>query len=150
MRVTTKGPDIQLARTEADVRQCLPAFHELRPHLQSEHEFVERWRKQAQEGYQIVYIKEGDTVVAAAGYRFLNTMAWGYILYVNDLVVLRSSQRTGLGTMLLQHLQNEARERGCAAVHLDTGYQRHLAHRAYLRNGFHIDCHHMARSVDHT
>jgi hypothetical protein len=33
------------------------------------------------------------------------------------------------------------------AAYLDTGYQRHLAHRAYLGNGFHIDCHHMAWPV---
>ena len=37
---------------------------------------------------------------------------------------------------------------GCDAVHLDPEYQRHLAHQAYLRNGSHIDCHHMAWRVD--
>jgi GNAT superfamily N-acetyltransferase len=148
MNVITKLRDIQIAKNEADVRECLPVFHELRPHLQSEDEFVARWRKQVEEGYQIVYIKDGDRVVAAAGYRFLNTMAWGHILYIDDLVALQTCYRTGLGTRLLQHLQKEAKERGCDAVHLDTGYQRHLAHRAYLRNGFHIDCHHMAWHVD--
>jgi N-acetylglutamate synthase-like GNAT family acetyltransferase len=114
--------DIHIARIEADVRQCWLAFHELRPHLQSEDEFVERWRKQVEEGYQIIYVKDGDKVVAAAGYRFLNTMAWGHILYIDDLVALQTSQRTDLGTLLLQHLQNEARERGCEAVYVDTGY----------------------------
>jgi GNAT superfamily N-acetyltransferase len=134
----TEARDIHIARIEADVRQCWLAFRELRPHLQSEDEFVERWRKQTE---------DDDTVVATAGYRFLNTMAWGHILYIDDLVAWQTSHRAGLGTLLLQHLQNEARERGCDAVHLDTGYQRHLAHRAYLRNGFHIDCHHMAWPV---
>jgi GNAT superfamily N-acetyltransferase len=148
MDIVTRARDIYTARIEADVRQCWLAFHELRPHLQSEDEFVERWRKQAEEGYQIIYAKEGDKVVAAAGYRFLNTLAWGHILYIDDLVALQTSHRMGLGTLLLQHLQNEARERCCDAVHLDTGYQRHLAHRSYLRNGFHMDCHHMAWSVD--
>ena len=148
MNVVSRARDIHAARIEADVRKCWPAFHELRPHLQSEDEFVERWRKQLEEGYQIVCVKDGDKVVAAAGYRFLNTMAWGHILYIDDLVALQTSHRTGLGTLLLQHLQNEARERGCDAVHLDTGYQRHLAHRSYLRNGFHLDCHHMAWRVD--
>jgi N-acetylglutamate synthase-like GNAT family acetyltransferase len=122
MSVVTIIRDIHIARIEADVRQCWLAFHELRPHLQSEDEFVERWRKQVEEGYQIIYVKDGDKVVAAAGYRFLNTMAWGHILYIDDLVALQTSQRTDLGTLLLQHLQNEARERGCEAVHVDTGY----------------------------
>jgi hypothetical protein len=34
-------------------------------------------------------------------------MAWGHILYIDDLVALPTSQGTGLGTLLLQHLQND-------------------------------------------
>jgi GNAT superfamily N-acetyltransferase len=147
MSIVTEARDIHIARIEADVRQCWLAFRELRPHLQSEDEFVERWRKQTGEGYQVVYVRDGDKVVAAAGYRFLNTMALGNILYIDDLVALQTSHRTGLGALLLQHLQNEAKERGCDSVHLDTGYQRHLALGSYLRNGFHIDCHHMVLSA---
>jgi GNAT superfamily N-acetyltransferase len=97
---------------------------------------VERWRVQTREGFQIVYIPEGDTVPAAAGYRFLNTLAWGHILYIDDLVAIAARHKTGLGTTLLQYLQEEARRVGCDAVHLDTGYLRHLAHVAYLRTGF--------------
>jgi hypothetical protein len=70
MSVVTKIRDIHISRIETDVRQRWPAFHELRPHLQSEDEFVERWRKQVESSYQIVYVKDGDKVVAAAGYRF--------------------------------------------------------------------------------
>lgn len=139
--------EVRLARDEAEVRRCFKAFKELRPHLKSEEEFVERWRAQTGEGYRLVYIQDGDAVPAAAGYRFLRTMAWGHILYIDDLVAVASRHRTGLGSAILQHLQEEARRLGCDAVHLDTGYQRHLAHRAYLRNGFRLDCHHMAWEV---
>lgn len=139
--------EIRVAQSEAEVRRCWPAFHELRPHLKSEEEFVERWRAQVREGYQIGYVEETDVVPAAAGYRFLHTMAWGHILYIDDLVALETFRGKGLGTLLLRHLQSEARRLGCDAVHLDTGYQRHLAHLAYLRNGFRIDCHHMAWRV---
>lgn len=143
-----KVRDVQVARSEADIRRCWPAFRELRPHLRTEQEFVSRWRGQVEEGYRIVFIEEGDKVVAAAGYRFLRTLAWGHILYLDDLIALQAAHGTGLGSALLQYLQKEAREKGCDAVHLDTGYQRHLAHRAYLRNGFRIDCHHMAWNVE--
>ncbi|HVZ60318.1 MAG TPA: GNAT family N-acetyltransferase [Terriglobales bacterium] len=145
---TTVGRGIHVARSEAEVRRCWPAFHELRPHLRSEDELVERWRRQVPEGYRIIYVLEGEAVSAAAGYRDLHTMAWGHILYIDDLAAVRAFQGKGLGTLLLQHIQEEARRMGCDAIHLDTGYQRHLAHRAYLRNGFHIDCHHMAWAVD--
>jgi len=136
--------DVRTAREESEVRRCWKAYKELRPHLRSEDELVERWRVQTREGFQIVYIPDGDTVLAAAGYRILNTLAWGHILYIDDLVAIAARHKTGLGTTLLQFLQEEARRLGCDAVHLDTGYQRHLAHMAYLRNGFRLDCHHLA------
>ena len=138
---------IHVAATDQFVRRCWLVFKELRPHLESEDEFVVRWQRQANEGYRIVFAEEDGIVQAAAGYRFLHTMAWGHILYIDDLVALSSAHRRGFGTLLLRHLQNEAREADCDAVHLDIGYQRHLAHRAYLKNGFHIDCHHMAWRV---
>lgn len=139
---------IHVTNDEEDLRQCWPVFRELRPHLQSEDEFIERWCAQCGEGYEIAFVKEGSRVVAAAGYRFLHTLAWGHILYLDDLVAAQTSYRTGLGTLLLRYVQNKARERGCNAVHMDTGYQRHLAHRAYVRNGFQMHCHHMVWRVD--
>jgi GNAT superfamily N-acetyltransferase len=141
--------DIRIAREEDEVRRCWPAFQELRPHLRSEEEFIARWREQAGEGYQVAYIVEGDRVPAAAGYRLMSTMAWGRILYLDDLVAVEASHGSGLGTALLQFLQGEARRLGCDALHLDTGYQRHRAHRTYLRNGFRMDCMHLAWKVPH-
>ena len=142
-----KIADVRTAREEGEVRRCWLAYKELRPHLRSEGELVERWRRQTREGFQIIYIPDGDAVPAAAGYRFLNTLAWGHILYIDDLVAVAARHKTGLGTTLLQYLQEEARRVGCDAVHLDTGYQRHLAHLAYLRNGFHFNSHHLAWEV---
>jgi GNAT superfamily N-acetyltransferase len=143
----TNTNDVQVARDESEVRRCFKAYKELRPHLKSEDELVERWRTQTREGFTMVYIADGEEAVAAAGYRFLNTTAWGHIMYVDDLVALTSRQKTGLGTTLLKYLQAEARRRGCDAVHLDTGYQRHLAHHCYLRNGFQFNSHHLAWSA---
>ena len=152
MRPSPDGShDIRIAREEAEVRSCWPAFQELRPHLRSEEELVERWRAQGHEDlvrFLDGLVAEGDRVSAAAVYRLIRTLAWGRILYVDDLVALQASHRRGLGTALLKYLQGEARRLGCDAVHLDTGYHRHLAHRAYLRNGFRIDCLHLSWQAD--
>jgi GNAT superfamily N-acetyltransferase len=141
--------EIRVAREEPDVRRCWPAFRELRPHLASEDDFVDRWRRQLNEGYVIVFVVDGHRVPAAAGYRVMHTMAWGRIIYIDDLVAIEAVHGIGLGRALLLHIQAEARRLGCDAVHLDTGYQRHRAHRSYLRNGFHLDCHHLAWAVHH-
>ncbi|HEX8245865.1 MAG TPA: GNAT family N-acetyltransferase [Longimicrobium sp.] len=146
---TERGLGIRVARDEADVRRCWPAFRELRPHLASEDEFAARWRRQAPEGYTLAFVDAGDGVPAAIGVRLMHTMAWGRILYVDDLVAMETVHGTGMGHALLAWAQDEARRLGCDAVHLDTGYQRHRAHRLYLRSGFRLECHHLAWPVDH-
>jgi GNAT superfamily N-acetyltransferase len=139
-------PDIIEANNEEDVRRCWPAFQELRPHL-TEGEFIRRWKTQSDEGYRIVCIESGGAVVAAAGFRIMHTMAWGKILYLDDLIALPGQQGCGWGSALLVWLQAQAKAQHCDAVHLDTGYHRHAAHKAYLRNGFELNCHHLAWKV---
>src|SRR5687767_7895313 len=94
--------DVRIAQTEEEVRRCWRAYKELRPHLGSVDELVERWRVQAREGFQIAYIaRESGEAPALAGFRTLNTLAWGHILYVDDLVAMAEHQKRGLGTKLL-------------------------------------------------
>ena len=139
--------DLSPALEEAAVRACWPVFAQLRPQLASEEEFIARWRTQREEGYRILRADEAGTILGAAGFRILHTMAWGRILYLDDLIVDEAARGTGLGRRLLATLKEIARDADCDQVHLDTGYQRHAAHRAYLRAGFHLDCHHLALSL---
>jgi GNAT superfamily N-acetyltransferase len=137
------SPSVNEAKSGEDIQRCWPVFHELRPHL-TEAEYMRRWQAQREEGYRIVFIEFDDIVVAAAGFRLMNTMAWGKILYLDDLIALPTQQGRGWGSALLRWLQAEAQARQCDAVHLDTGYHRYAAHKAYLRHGFELNCHHLA------
>jgi GNAT superfamily N-acetyltransferase len=134
---------VREALHEDEVRRCWPVFEALRPQL-DETEFLRRWRLQREEGYRIAFIEADGALVAAAGFRLMHTMAWGKILYLDDLGALPGQQGRGWGSALLVWLQAEARRLQCEAVHLDTGYHRHAAHKAYLRNGFTLNCHHLA------
>jgi GNAT superfamily N-acetyltransferase len=136
--------EVSIATDEAAVRACWPLFAQLRPHLADEEEFISRWFLQVKEGYRILRAVKGGMPVGAAGFRILHTMAWGRILYLDDLIVDEGARGTGLGSRLLAVLKEIARDEKCDQVHLDTGYQRHAAHKAYLRAGFHLDCHHLA------
>jgi GNAT superfamily N-acetyltransferase len=137
-------PIVKEVTNEAEARRCWPAFSELRPLLLDENEFIERWAKQSGENYQIVYVEFAGEVVAVAGFRLMNTMAWGKIIYLDDLVALNAHRGRGFGSALLKWLEQKAILERCDQVHLDTGYQRHAAHKAYLRAGFQLSCHHLS------
>jgi GNAT superfamily N-acetyltransferase len=139
--------EVRLAANEDDVRRCWPVFRELRANIPTEELFIERWKRQHDEGYRIVYVEHDGRVAAVGGYRVLHSMAWGRFIYLDDLAALSEQHGTGLGTAILEYVQGEARRLGCEGVHLDTGYHRHRAHKAYLRNGFELNCHHLSWKV---
>ena len=123
---------------------CWQVIQELRPHLADPLDFVLRWKVQQLEGYKLICLRHEGQVVAVAGYRLFNTMAWGKIIYIDDLVVMQSCRGIGYGKALLDWIKKKSEALQCNAVHLDTGYHRHRAHKTYLRNGFELSSHHMS------
>ena len=133
---------VRVAAEDGEIRRCFPLYHELRPHL-VEGEIVERVRRQQQaHGYVLVYLEEEGVPVALAGFREVEYLAWGRVFYVDDLVTAAAARGRGHGGLLLDWLVAEARRRGCAEFHLDSGMQRFSAHRLYHSRRLEITCHH--------
>jgi GNAT superfamily N-acetyltransferase len=139
-----KNRRIQKAHTAEQIRSCFKIMRQLRPHLTEEDAFVEQVQRQLAEGYHLAYSQDGDEVRALAGFRFLEFLAWGKVLYIDDLITDSSMRRSGHGGMLLKWVVDQAKEARCDQVHLDSGPQRHDAHRLYLNHGFKIIGHHFA------
>lgn len=136
--------NIKSLKTHEEIAQSFDTFWELRPHLTDKEVFVAQVMQQLKEGYEIIAAYEQEEVVACIGFRFLTTLAWGKILYIDDLITKEKTRGKGYGKILLDHVIQIARERLCKEVHLDTGYTRHAAHKVYLKQGFEFNCHHLA------
>lgn len=124
---------IELAITDDEVLRCFPVIRQLRPHLREEL-FVERVRAQFAEGYELACLVDDGEVYSVAGFRVINNLASGQVLYVDDLVSDAGARSKGYGKMLLDWLIARAREIGCDTFELDSGVQRHDAHRFYFVN----------------
>ena len=139
--------EVRIAIAEADVRAAFLVMVQLRPHL-SEDEFVVRVGRQSAAGYHLAVLDDGGRVVAAAGYRFHETLVWGKLLYVDDLVTAESDRSRGYGQFLFDWLFQQARDADCHEFHLDSGVQRFAAHRFYLRNRMRISSHHFSLELE--
>jgi hypothetical protein len=137
---TSEG-EIALATSDAEILACFPVLHELRPHL-VEADFVARVRRQQQDGYQLARVAGAAGPVSVAGFRRLESLAWGRYLYVDDLATLASERSRGHGERLIDWLSAFARAHACEQLHLDSGVQRFAAHRFYLRQRMSITSHH--------
>src|SRR5512139_42159 len=125
---------IYIATTDTEIAACYPVMRELRPHI-AEEQFLFRVRSQERTGFRLAYIQEPTGVVAVAGFRLGENLAWGRFLYVDDLVTLPGQRSRGHGAKLLSWLKEQAAKEGCEQMHLDSGIQRTEAHRFYAREG---------------
>jgi GNAT superfamily N-acetyltransferase len=135
-----------------ETRLAWEALVELRPHLKSVDELVDRVDlRQRHGGYRLVGAFVGDDELAAgvAGFRVGESLAWGRFLYVDDLVVRSERRRLGCGQALLSWLEEEAHRAGCEQLHLDSGVgpRRHAAHRLYLASGLAVNSLHFDRRL---
>lgn len=145
--MSTTVYEIQTASTDEQIMNCLELLKHLRPHL-SETDFLEKVRRQEKEGYQLIFISDQEGVKSVAGYRIAHFLAWGRVLYVDDLITLPEARGIGFGTHLLKWLMGEAKKHQCNGIHLDTGIEREDAHRLYLNLGMKINCLHLSMDLD--
>ena len=139
--------EVRRARTDEEILACLPVLSQLRPQLTAG-AVVPRVRELEAGGFLLAYIADAEgTVRAVAGYRFLDMLYSGKQIYVDDLVTDAGVRSQGYGQALHDWLLAEARRTGCQMLTLDSGVQRHEAHRFYFRqrmaiHGYHfiINC----------
>ena len=124
------------AESAPEIAACFAVMRELRPHLRSAEELVERVSRQRREaGYRLLAAWSADRVLALAGYRLQETLIRGRFIYVDDLVSLASERGRGLGRQLLDAVSEEGRSQGCRDLVLDTGLDNVAAQRFYRRYG---------------
>jgi GNAT superfamily N-acetyltransferase len=125
-------------------------MHALRTHHADEGAFVKRVDEgQRPEGYRIVGAFEDGRCVAVAGFREIQNLGWGHVLYVDDLSTLPEARGRGHGRALLEWCAGEARRLGCGQLHLDSGVEANRldAHRLYMNTGMRITSYHFAKPV---
>ncbi|TFW03202.1 GNAT family N-acetyltransferase [Oxalobacteraceae bacterium OM1] len=128
-------PALHQARSETDVRKLFSLMVQLRPHLGSADEFVERWKRQVTEGYHLIALYDGVQPRALAGYRLQENLVHGRFLYVDDLVTDAGVRGQGYGERLMTYLRTQAQTLQCGKLVLDTPLSNALGHRFYFRCG---------------
>ena len=128
VKVTATGGKIVdrdwLARAESVHRQ-------LRPHLPAD--YAKRMAEIFATGVEMWIAVDGETVLGIAVFRLIENTSAGRKLYVDDLITDETKRSTGVGKLLLDGLTEEARNRGCQTIDLDSGTHRTDAHRFYFR-----------------
>lgn len=138
---------VDLSPDDARWQVALPVLQELRPHL-TEELLAQVLREGEPQGLRFTALFDGERCLAVAGWRVIANTSAIRKLYIDDLSTAGDERSRGHGATLLRALVERARELGCRRVDLDSGVQRHAAHRFYLRERMDIAAHHFSRELD--
>jgi GNAT superfamily N-acetyltransferase len=138
---------IKKMTTDEEIASTFEVMRQLRTHLTAEL-YLEMVRRQMKtNNYHVAALVEDGAVKCLAGYRVGECLSWGKFLYVDDLITDGDARSQNCGGRMMAWLANEARRQGCAQLHLDSGVQRHGAHRFYLRERMDITAYHFQMDV---
>jgi len=140
-------PELRYAESDDDIAACFDLMRDLRPRLADRAELVERVHRQQGEGYRLLALWRDGHPVGAAGYRMQENLIRGRFVYVDDLVVLASERRGGIGAQLLDEVARIAKAAGCGWLTLDTALNNALGQRFYFRWGLLSSALHFSRSL---
>ncbi|UUY08383.1 GNAT family N-acetyltransferase [Pseudomonas sp. J452] len=98
-------------------------------------------------GLQIAYLINDGVIQCVVGFRIAASLAWGKFIYIDDLVTRTDTRSHGYGKMMLEWVEGIGKEQGCSELHLDSGVQRHGAHRFYLRERMDIVFYHFKKML---
>lgn len=133
---------IRKMTTDSELKETFPVMKQLRTHL-NEDQYLTMVNRQRHTGnYEVAAVIEDGDVKCVAGYRVSECLAYGRFLYVDDLVTGENSRSKNYGKQMMDWLVDEAKRLGCSQLHLDSGVQRHSAHRFYLRERMDITAFH--------
>lgn len=133
---------IFLATTDEEILSTRDVMLQLRPQLAPDSYLPTVRRMMENDDYHLAALHVDGVVRAVAGYRFMEMLYCGRILYVDDLNTDENSRSLGHGQSLMDWLKAEARQQGCGQLHLDSGVQREAAHRFYFRERLTVTAHH--------
>lgn len=137
------------AITKADIEICKETILEFRGNLDPKTVVDQVFQMIRHEGFELVFIPNQDNTQAAAfiGYRKLNLLRTGPMIYIDDLFTFAEFRGRGYAGALLDYVTGQAANEGIKTIHLDSGYSLHTAHRLYLNKGYYLACNHFAKAV---
>src|SRR5579862_8846616 len=103
-----KTLNVAVAASDEDILATREVMLQLRPAVCSQ-EYLPTVRRMMQtDGYHLVSLSENGAVRAVAGYRFMEMLYCGKIMYVDDLNTDEAYRSRGYGKVLLDWLKAEA------------------------------------------
>lgn len=120
--------------TRAEWRDFYPVVRDFWP-VGSEAEYLATLATMTEDGYRPFGLSE-DCPLAFAGVYRLHASWYGRFVWLLDFVTRPDRRGEGIGSMLLEEIEDWAKQQGCETVVLGSGKGRTGAHEFYEDRGY--------------
>ena len=126
---------------EKDYPALLPLLNELGGRYETAGEIAPHYDRVKNDGRYKTFLAltENEAVGFVSTVQFYTVGVKGSLMWITHIAVKKETQNKGVGSKLLEHIENYAREKGCDSIILNSGVKRIDAHRFYKRNGYNTD-----------
>lgn len=141
------GVEVRELFSDDEVAATFEVMHQLRSHLLAADYVATIKRVRDSDGYRLAAVLDAGEVRCVAGFRVCEFLAYGKVLYVDDLITDQNARSRSYGKLMMDWLDDEAGRSGCENLHLDSAVHRAEAHRFYFRERMRISSFHFARTI---
>ena len=127
------------------LKQSETVHRQLRPALPVD--YVGRMRSVFGSGADMAVSVRDGKVCGITVFRIIENTYSGRELYCDDLVTDEALRSTGVGHALIGYMEKVAIDRDCDCLALDSGTQRHQAHKFYFREGMTVPAFHFSKPL---
>lgn len=100
------------------------------------------------QGYKQLAIYEGENCVGIAGYWVATKFYSGKYLELDNVIVDKNARSKGIGKLICDRLEVEAKKIGCKTAVLNAYVQNNMAHKFYMKEGYRILGFHFIKPLD--
>ena len=139
--------EVNKANTKEEFLSCWELIHLLYPNLDQE-SYLVLILYMMDENYKLLFIKNGNKVVAICGYRYQTALHARRSIHIDHLCTLPEVSKKGYATTLLKTVMEEAIEAECQTITFNNDNQHHDTLPFFLNYGFKLAAFHLVLKLN--
>ena len=121
--------------TKAEMLLQLPLINQLSPDIKQK-DYERMLEEMLKHGYRMIGVFDGKKSIGVSGFWLGTKLYSDKYLEADNVVIDKAYRSKGIGKLLMDWLEAEAKRKGCKILMLDAYVENFSGHKFYYREGF--------------
>ena len=121
--------------TKAEMLLQLPLINQLNPDIRQK-DYERMLEEMLKHGYRMIGVFDGKKCIGVSGFWLGTKLYSDKYLEADNVVIDKNYRSKGIGKLLMDWLEDEAKRKGCKMLMLDAYVENFSGHKFYYREGF--------------